>query len=421
LSVHRRVRVALLGAALVVLVIAGTVVGFSMTRCSGECSPARAAAPTAEVSATPPTPAAVTVTPAPGARDVDPLGTVSVAASAGTLTNVTMVNELGNAVAGVMTPDNTVWKPAVPLGYGRTYTLKVSSAGTGGMVTSQVSTFATVTPSNQTKVYLTTTAGTPLQDGGTYGIGTVVVAHFDEPITDRAAAERRLSVTTAPAVTGSWYWLDDQNAHWRPQRYYAPGTVVTATATIYGVPLGEGLYGQEDSRVAFTIGDAHVSIADDTTKQVSVFDNGQLVRTMPTSMGMGGSETVGGQTISFWTQPGVYTVMGKANPVIMDSSTFGLPINSRLGYRESINYATRISTDGIYLHQLDSTVWAQGNTNVSHGCLNLNADNAQWFYGFSQPGDVVEIRNTGGDPLQVWQNGDWSLPWAQWLAGSALA
>jgi lipoprotein-anchoring transpeptidase ErfK/SrfK len=197
--------------------------------------------------------------------------------------------------------------------------------------------------------------------------------------------------------------------------------VVTAEANIYGTPLGDGLYGQEDSRATFTIGDAHVSIADDLTKQVSVYNNGALVRTMPTSMGMGGSETIGGQTISFWTQRGIYTVMDKANPVVMDSSTFGLPINSRLGYRETIKYATRISTDGIYLHQLDATVWAQGNTNVSHGCLNLNADNAIWFFEFSQPGDIVEVRNTGGEPLAPWQNGDWSVPWDQWLQGSALA
>ncbi|MDT5150170.1 MAG: hypothetical protein QOI01_1903 [Mycobacterium sp.] len=307
-----------------------------------------------------------------------------------------------------------------PLGYGRTYTLTATGAGTDGTPVTQVSTFSTLTPGNQTKVYLNTTVGTALQDGGTYGIGTVIAAHFDEPITDRAAAERRLSVTTSPAVAGSWYWLDDQNAHWRPQRYFAPGTSVTANANIYAIPLGEGLYGQEDSWANFTVGDAHVSIADDRTKQVSVYDNGALVRTMPTSMGMGGSETIGGQTISFWTQPGIYTVMDKANPVIMDSSTFGLPINSRLGYRETIRYATRISTDGVYLHQLESTVWAQGNTNVSHGCLNLNADNAQWFFDFSQPGDIVEVRNTGGEPLQVWQNGDWSMPWEQWLTGSAL-
>jgi hypothetical protein len=40
-----------------------------------------------------------------------------------------------------------------------------------------------------------------------------------------------------------------------------------------------------------------VSIADDRTKQVSVYNNGVLMRTMPTSMGMGGTETIGGQTI----------------------------------------------------------------------------------------------------------------------------
>jgi hypothetical protein len=43
------------------------------------------------------------------------------------------------------------------------------------------------------------------------------------------------------------------------------------------------------------------------------------MRTMPTSMGMGGTETIGGATLSFWTPPGIYTVTDKANPVIMDS------------------------------------------------------------------------------------------------------
>ncbi|MBV8929836.1 MAG: L,D-transpeptidase family protein, partial [Mycobacteriaceae bacterium] len=240
-----------------------------------------------------------------------------------------------------------------------------------------------------------------------------------EPIADRATAESRLVVTTTPPVRGSWYWTDDQTAHWRPQQYFAPGTVVTVQANVYGIRLGDGLYGQEDSRTTFTIGDAHVSIADDATKQVSVYENGVLVRTMPTSMGMGGTEQIGGRTLSFWTPPGIYTVMDKGNPVIMDSSTFGLPINSRLGYRETISYATRISTDGIYLHQLNATVWAQGNTDTSHGCLNLNSDNAKWFFNFSQPGDVVEVRNTGGSPLKIAQNGDWTVPWDEWLKGSA--
>lgn len=372
------------------------------------------------VATSPPGPAHVTFTPGPGAHDVDPVAPVMVKAEVGTLAGVDMVNEAGTSVQGVMTPDNLVWKPTVPLGYGRTYTLTVTSRGTNGVAAKQVSTFTTLRPSNQTKVSFTTTAEAPLRDGGTYGVGTVIVAHFDEQIADRAAAERRLAVTTTPQVQGSWFWVDGQNAHWRPEHYYAPGTQVTAEAQIYGIALGDGLFGQDDTRVAFRIGDAHVSIADDATKQVSVFDNGALVRTMPTSMGMGGTEDVGGRKISLWTPPGVYTVLDKGNPVVMDSSTFGLPKNSRLGYRETINYATKISTDGIYLHELEATVWAQGHRDTSHGCLNLNADNAKWFYDFSVPGDVVEVRNSGGPPLALEQNGDWTLSWDQWREGSAL-
>lgn len=367
------------------------------------------------------TPATVTVTPGPDAVNVDPLGAVMVSAANGTLSDVQMVNDQNTPIPGVMTPDHLVWKPSVPLGYGRSYTLTVASRGPTGTFASQMSRFTTLTPSNQAAVSLTTTSGAALRDGGTYGVGTVIVAHFDEPIIDRTAAQRRLTVTTAPAVDGSWYWVDDQNAHWRPEHYYAAGTKITVAANIYGAPLGGGLYGQEDQQTSFTIGDSHVSIADDNTKQVNVYNNGVLVRTMPTSMGMGGTKTVAGQTLTFWTPPGVYTVMDKSNPVVMDSSTYGLPVNSHLGYRETINYATRISPDGIYLHQLDSTVWAQGNTNTSHGCLNLNGDNAKWFFGFSQPGDIVEVRNTGGPPLSLQNNGDWSVPWAQWQAGSAPA
>lgn len=401
----------LLFGALVVVGVVGAVQLAALTHCpTGNCHRA------AEASG----PARLTITPAANAHDVDPVAPVMAKADVGTLLEVRMVNDAGKSVEGVMTPDNTVWKTTTALGYGRTYTLTVTSRGTNGVATTEESSFSTLRPSNQTKVSFTTTSEAPLRDGGTYGVGTVVVAHFDERITDRAAAERRLTVTTNPPVPGSWFWVDSQNAHWRPEHYYAPATTVAAEAKIYGISMGDGLFGQEDNRVSFRIGDAHIAIADDATKMVSVYDNGALVRTMPTSMGMGGTETVGSQTLSFWTPPGVYTVLDKGNPVVMDSSTFGLPKNSRLGYRETINYATRISTDGIYLHQLDATVWAQGHTDTSHGCLNLNGDNAKWFYDFSVAGDVVEVRNTGGPPLKITQNGDWSLSWDQWRDGSAL-
>ncbi|WP_234706012.1 L,D-transpeptidase [Mycolicibacterium setense] len=288
------------------------------------------------------------------------------------------------------------WRADTSSGYGAAYVLAASS--------------------EKAQVSFTTTSGATLVDGGTYGVGTVIVAKFDGPVADRAAAEKQLAVKTVPPVEGSWYWIDNQRAHWRPQSYYSPGTEVVATANSQGADDAAG----RGRRVSFRIGESHVSIADDATKQIRVYRNDELVRTIPTSMGMGGSETVAGNKISFWTQPGIYTVMDKAESVVMDSSTYGLPVDSRLGYKLTVSNAVRLTNSGIYVHQLDSTVWAQGKTNTSHGCLNVNADNGRWFYEFSQPGDVFEVRNTGGDPLPVWQNGDWGVPWDKWLGGSAL-
>ncbi|WP_370375062.1 Ig-like domain-containing protein [Mycolicibacterium sp. CR10] len=415
----RRAYAACAAAVVAAVLLLGGDVSRTSVQCTENCEIATAAQTRPFV---PPAPQAAAVQVLPGAlaEDVDPAGPVFVVARSGTLDDVTMENESGTLVPGVLTPDRKSWRPAEPLGYGRTYSMEIAARGPGGMPSRQTSSFSTVSPEAQAAVYLNTTAGIPIKDGGTYGVGVVVVARFDSPIEDKAAAERRLHVRTDPPIAGSWNWMDDQTAHWRPEKYYPPGTSVDVTAHLYGARLGDGLYGEEDKHVSFTIGDSHVSIADDTTKQVSVFENGKLVRTMPTSMGMGGTETVAGNTFSFWTPSGVYSVLDKANPVVMDSSTYGLPTGSSLGYRTTVPYATRISTDGIYLHQLNATVWAQGNTNVSHGCLNLSGEHAKWFYDFSVPGDIVEVRNTGGPPLQLQHNGDWGVPWEQWRQGSAL-
>ncbi|TSD96135.1 L,D-transpeptidase family protein [Skermania sp. ID1734] len=371
----------------------------------------KTASPAAQAS-----PAVIAVTP-DGSKPINVTDPINVTVKDGVLKTVTVTNSAGKVVQGVMTPDNLTWKTTEPLGYDKTYKVHAEAANAKGDVVTKDVDIQTLAPSDQTQVYLQTTNGVPLADA-TYGVGIVIVAHFDEPITNKDAAQRAMTVTTNPPVAGAWHWFDNQNAHWRPEHYYAPGTTVKVSAKLYGVQVGDGLFGQSDVDASFRIGDAHISTADDNTKMVTVTDNGKVVRTMPTSMGRGGSETVGGRTISFWTPSGIYTVLGKANPVVMDSATYGLPVNSRLGYKEKIPWATQISPDGIYLHQLNATVWAQGNTDTSHGCLNLNSDNAEWFYNFSQIGDVVQIVNSGGPPQDPTNNGDWTIPWSQWTANS---
>jgi lipoprotein-anchoring transpeptidase ErfK/SrfK len=364
--------------------------------------------------------AALQFSPAAGSQGVNPTAPVKVSALDGELTSVKLVNPDGMVVSGAMAPDRHSWSATEVLGYGKTYTMTAIAANGDGRPVTRSDKFTTLTPGNMTLPYITTTGSQPMKNGATYGVGIVPVVHFDEQITDKANAEKALVVTTNPPVAGSWYWTDDQTAHWRPRTFYKPGTTVTVAANVYGVQVGPDLYGQADAYVSFKIGAKHLSIADDRTHTVSVYFNDKLQRVMPTSMGRGGSVDVNGQTISFWTQNGTYTVIGQGNPVIMDSSTYGLPVNSKLGYREPIYWATRISTDGVYLHELEATVWAQGNTDVSHGCLNLNHNNAYWYYKTAQIGDPVVVKNSGGTPLSIWQNGDWSVPWATWLAGSAL-
>ncbi|MBF6469313.1 L,D-transpeptidase family protein [Nocardia beijingensis] len=367
--------------------------------------------------APPPEPATLRFDPPPGAYDVDARSPGTITVTDGTLRSVEWIDETGRSLPGASAPDQRTWTSTEPLGYGHTYTAKAVAHGDTGDVTA-TTTCTTVRPRQLVDVSLRSANLVELAENDTYGVGFVLVAHFDEPV-DRAAVERHLKITTQPAVTGAWYWLDDQNAHWRPEHYHASGTRITIEAELFGRALGEGRYGARDRRVSVDIGPAHVAIADDDSKRIEVFDNGNLVRTMPTSMGMGGTAVVGGRVMSFWTRPGIYTVLDRKNPVIMDSASYGLPTNSALGYRTSIDHAVRISHDGIFVHALAASMWAQGNTNVSHGCLNLSPNDAAWFYDFVVPGDVVEVRNTGGEPLDIWQNGDWSIPWDDWLSGGA--
>ena len=419
MTLPRRVRTtSLVVVALLCGVLASDVAG--LPGCHDGCKTASA---TAAVSLPPakPKPPLLGVSPFSGAEDINPLTKPVIDVIDGQITDVSMYDDWGNVVEGAINDDGTSWAPTERLNFARTYTTTVNSKSNAGVPLSRTTNFSTLVPNNYAHPYIEVQGGFAPQDDIRYGVGTVVIAHFDEPIADKVLAEKNMIVRTDPPVQGSWSWISDSVAHWRPEHYYTPGTRISVDLNMFGLKLGDGLYGQADAKAVLSIGDSHIAIANDITKQVSVFENGRLVRTMPTSMGRGGTALVAGKTFSWWTPPGVYTVLDKGEVVTMNSATYGLPINSAFGYNRKIGFATRISTDGIYLHQLDETVWAQGNTNLSHGCLNLSGENAKWYFDFTQPGDIVEVRYTGGPPLTVAQGGDWSVPWNEWVKGSALS
>src|ERR1700712_2165324 len=188
LTSTRRVRGAWLASVFAVLAVLGGVVVSGSERCPHGCQVTAAPRDLSESQPAVPAsaPAQVAIMPAPASDKVNPAGPVLVTATTGTITDVTMTNDSGKAIPGVLTPDHTAWKPTVQLGYDRTYKMTVTARGPNGMPSREASSFTTVSPSDQTQVYLDTTGGGMLQDGATYGVGMVVVAHFDEAIDNKA-------------------------------------------------------------------------------------------------------------------------------------------------------------------------------------------------------------------------------------------
>ena len=328
---------------------------------------------------------------------------VTVTAGDGILGQVSLTNEAGELVDGQLAADGVSWSSAEPLGYNKQYTLRAEALGLGGR-TSTRATFETHSPDNLTMPYVMP------NEGETVGVGQPIAIRFDENIVDRMAAQKAITINANPPVEGAFYWLNNREVRWRPAQYWKPGTAVEVRVNAYGVNFGDGLFGQDDASTRFAIGDEVIATADDATKTLTVRRNGEVVRTMPISMGKAKTPT----------DNGTYIIGDRYSFLVMDSSTYGVPVNSADGYRTEVEWATQMSYSGIYVHSAPWSVGSQGVTNVSHGCLNVNPVNARWFYDNTKRGDIVEVTNTVGTKLPGTDGlGDWNIPWDQWKAGNA--
>jgi lipoprotein-anchoring transpeptidase ErfK/SrfK len=362
------------------------------------------------------------------ADGVNPARRVSVRVRGGRLSAVRLVNtHTGLVVTGSESPSGTRWVSTEDLGYGKTYRLTAVAKGAAGRVTRAVR-FTTLDPALQAAASFQTIGGYALIRHATYGVGIVPIVHFDHPIEDKAAVVAALQVRSVPRVSGAWYWADDQDVHFRPRHFWPAHTAVTITAKVYGVRVGPGTYGESDERTSFTVGRRQVTIADDNSPQVDkvrVYNGaGQVLRTMNTSMGQHSGEYVDGPNgrtwINFYTLDGTYTVIAHENPAHMSSESYGLPADDLHGYGTlDVPYSTKISVDGIYLHEFNSTIAQQDSgQDVSEGCLNLRTSDAEWFYDHSLLGDPVIVHGAQGAPkIALWQGGDWSVSWPTWLSG----
>jgi lipoprotein-anchoring transpeptidase ErfK/SrfK len=223
--------------------------------------------------------------------------------------------------------------------------------------------------------------------GSTVGVGEPIIINFARPIADQPMAERAIHVSSNPPVSGKFYWLTPSQVRWRPLSFWPAHTAVhvDAAGTVSN----------------FVTGDALQATADDATHQLIVTRNGAVVQTFPMSMGM----AAGGHQ----TPNGTYYVLDKKAKVVMDSSTYGVPVNSTYGYKVDVQNAVQFDNSGDYVHSAPWSVADQGKRDVSHGCINISPSNAQWFFDNFGSGDPIIVKNSVGTYSKNDGSNDWQL------------
>lgn len=332
---------------------------------------------------------------------------VRVTARDARLTSVTVRSAAGN-LTGAVSPDGAHWKADDLLEPGASYTVRAVAEDAAGKTIRRTTQFTTRALSLDEQTYPSVA---PLA-GETVGVGMPVIVTFDLPVSDRAAFEKHMEVTSTPAQKGAWHWLNDNEAHYRPATYWQSGTQVSVDVDVNGVPAGNGIYGQEDRVVDFDIGDANIYEVDAATHQMKVFSNGTLLRTLPTTLGKPG----------FTTRSGTKVIMEKFDSKRMNSETVGIAAGSAEAYDiDNVQYAMRVTNSGEFIHAAPWSTGSQGYANVSHGCTGLSTADAAWLYAMTSRGDVVEY--TGTDRPMTFDNGygDWNTSFQDYRQGSALS
>jgi lipoprotein-anchoring transpeptidase ErfK/SrfK len=212
-------------------------------------------------------------------------------------------------------------------------------------------------------------AGVEPTQGEVVGVAMPVTVRFAKPITDRAAAEQSIRITSSPATPGRFAWLNDTAVQWQPSRYWPAHSQIQVMSNGFAT--------------TFETGSVVQGVASISNHTFTVSIDEQVARVMPASMGKPAHPT----------PVGSFTALEKQRTVTMDSRTIGIPLSSPEGYVLKVEYAVRVNWGGVYVHSAPWSVGSQGSANVSHGCINLSPDNAAWYFNNVSIGDPIIVQS----------------------------
>ncbi|WP_371618660.1 Ig-like domain-containing protein [Streptomyces sp. NBC_00454] len=331
---------------------------------------------------------------------------VTVTIADGKLASVKVTDAKGGELAGQISADGKTWKSERNASAGAEY--KVEAQNTDSQ--SATTTFKTTAADKVNKVSIN------IAKGSTVGVGMPVSIVFDNPVTNKAAVEKDLKVTTSNNTEGSWGWIKDYSGKdrvdWRPKEYWKSGTDVKVDMHLNGVDSGPGggMF-VKDYSTEFKIGKDRRMKVDLDTSKMSVTEDGQTVDTIPVSAG-----TPGGQKAS-WS--GKMVLMLKEGTIRMNSETVGLGN----AYDKDVDYSIRLTWSGMYVHAAPWNNANFGHANTSSGCVGMSDANAKAFFAAAQAGDPFEVVGDGSKGNADIGNGygEWNLSWEQWQAKSKAA
>jgi lipoprotein-anchoring transpeptidase ErfK/SrfK len=225
-------------------------------------------------------------------------------------------------------------------------------------------------------------------NGSMVGVAKPIIIDFPGRVDDAGAAEQAIHISSDPPVPGKFYWVTPTQLRWRPLNFWPAHTAVNIDAG--------------GTKSSFRTGETLVAVADDATHQMTVTRDGAVEKTIPISMGMsaGGHETPNG----------TYYVLDKKAKVVMDSSTYGVPVNSAWGYKVNVEDAVQFDNSGDFVHSAPWSVADQGKRNTTHGCINVSPSNAKWFFDNFGSGDPIIVKNSaGGSYTKNDGSNDWQM------------
>lgn len=238
---------------------------------------------------------------------------------------------------------------------------------------------------NKAQGYFDIAAVLPMR-GAVVGVAHPIVVIFGSPVANRQTVQRAIEVTSVPAMTGKFEWLNSNAVQWVPDRFWPAHSTVALSVG--------GL------RTDFKTGPVVLGVADLSNHTFTVSIDGVEAETPPPLPAPHhrphwGEEGVMPATMGkpeFATPVGTYSVISKDRSVIMDSSSVGIPVDDPDGYRLSVDYAVRITRRGLYVHSAPWAVRSMGVENVSHGCISLSPADAEWYFNAVNIGDPVIVQ-----------------------------